>query len=251
MKAIILAAGIGKRMYPFTKTNHKATLDIAGKSLIERDVDALIKAGFNEIVIVVGYLKEQLINLLGSEYHGAKIIYVENHEFTEKGNLNSLYLAKDYFKGGFIMMDADLIFDYRIITELMDSGVPNALLVGRLEKDSGEEVKVYVYAGKASKIGKKVTPSPSDKLEGEAIGIVKYSDAIIPHLIFQMENMMSINKMAEHEDLSQLICNNGQMGIVKTDRTWMEIDFPEEVKIAREIIFPKIYNEEILVLGPN
>lgn len=239
MKAIILAAGVGKRLYPVTKTIPKCLLELGGKTLIERSLDALNENGIIDVVIVVGYLKEQIIDKLGNNYRDTKIRYVENTSYDKTGSMHSLLLAKDEIVDDFIHMDADLLFHPDILINLLGSDNENAILYGPLSGDSGEEVKVYVDNGFATNIGKYV--KTKDKCIGEAVGIVKYSKKAIPALMAEMEGLFLENHRSEHEDLTQRMCNKRIMRAISTgDLPWLEIDFPEDVDIAKNEVLTEI-----------
>ncbi len=236
MKAIILAAGIGRRLYPFTKTTPKCLLEVEGKTLIERSLDALSENGIREVVIVVGYLEEQIISRIGSSYRDLVVKYVENTSYSRTGSMYSLLFAKKEMDGDFIYLDADLLFHSAIIKKSLESKKKNIIVFGPLSGNSGEEVKVYVDKGFATKIGKDI--KTTDKCVGEAVGIVKYSKTTIPSLIFEMEKLFSENDKAEHEDLTQKMCNLGVMEVVSTGNLqWIEIDFPEDVDKARNKVW--------------
>ena len=98
--AIILAAGFGSRFVPFTYETPKGLLKVKGTPMVERQIEQLKACGIDEIVIVVGYLKE-LFDYLIDKY-GVKLIY--NPEYAEKNNFVSLYYARDYLKRSYILM---------------------------------------------------------------------------------------------------------------------------------------------------
>lgn len=96
--AIIMAAGFGLRSLPLSRFVPKGLYEVKGEKLIERQIKQLIEAGISEIVVVVGYLKEQFRYL--EEKYG--VIIVENDDYYRYNNISSLYAAKDYIKNSFI-----------------------------------------------------------------------------------------------------------------------------------------------------
>ena len=127
------------------------------------------------------------------------------------------------------------------INNIVKSENKNAILYGPLEIDTGEEVKVYTKNGIASRIGKRV--KTSDICVGEAVGIIRYSKQIIPTLLQTMNNLFEKNPLAEHEDLTQLMCDKGIMDLVSTNNLpWIEIDFLEDIEKARVEIIKEIEN---------
>ena len=91
MQAIILAAGMGNRLGKYTKNNTKCMLEINGKTLVERALDALDENGIKKCVIVVGYQKENLMNFVGKRYKGIEIEYVANDVYHKTNNVITSY----------------------------------------------------------------------------------------------------------------------------------------------------------------
>ena len=105
--AIIVAAGVGERMFPLTETIPKPLIEVQGKRMIESLIQALIHNGIAEIVVVVGHLKEQF-DYLPRKYKDVKIILVINPYYNSCNNISSLYMAREYL-GNTIITDGDII----------------------------------------------------------------------------------------------------------------------------------------------
>lgn len=104
MQCVILAAGKGSRLRPLTETVPKPLIKVAGKPLLDHIVGALPSA-VDELIIVTGYLEDQIKDHCGSEFMGRKVTYV--HQAEQKGTAHALWLCKDYLKGRFLFMFAD------------------------------------------------------------------------------------------------------------------------------------------------
>lgn len=104
MQCVILAAGKGTRMRPLTQTTPKPLVQVAGKTLLDHIVEAL-PSSIDELIIVTGYLEEQIQEHCGEEFHGRKVTYV--HQDEQKGTAHALWLCKDLLKGRFLFMFAD------------------------------------------------------------------------------------------------------------------------------------------------
>lgn len=134
MQAIILAAGMGRRLGEYTQGNTKCMLAVNGIKLIDRSLESLRIAGCSKVVLVVGYKAENVIDYVGDNYKGIPIEYVINPIYDKTNNIYSLYLAKDYLeKEDTLLLESDLIFDASIITKLVNNPFPNLALVAKYE----------------------------------------------------------------------------------------------------------------------
>lgn len=104
MQCVILAAGKGTRLRPLTEHTPKPLVKVAGKPLLDHIVEAL-PSSVDEIILVTGYLEQQIKDYCGSEFHGKKVTYVTQEE--QKGTAHALWLCKDLLKGRFLFMFAD------------------------------------------------------------------------------------------------------------------------------------------------
>ena len=105
--AIIVAAGVGERMFPITETIPKPLIEVQGKRMIESLIEALIHNDIKEIIVVVGHLKEQF-DYLPEKYQNVKITLIINPYYNTCNNISSLYVAREYL-GNTIITDGDII----------------------------------------------------------------------------------------------------------------------------------------------
>lgn len=137
MQALMLAAGKGSRLGRYTKDNTKCMLEVNGKTLLERCIDALKEANINKLVLVLGYKKENVINYIKEKGLDKKIEieYVFNEVYDTTNNIYSLFLAKDIFKReDTILLESDLIYEPSIIKELIESKYDNAAVLAKYEQ---------------------------------------------------------------------------------------------------------------------
>lgn len=113
MQAVILAAGRGTRMGPLTESSPKPMIQVGGKSLLEHKFD-ILPDDVDEIIVIVGYLKEVIISTFGESYKGKKMTYIEQENIVG-GTADALYKARDVLKDRFIVMMGDDIYDARDI----------------------------------------------------------------------------------------------------------------------------------------
>ena len=243
MKAVILAAGRSKRIQPPIGIP-KAMIKIGDKTLLEHSLSNLNRCGITEVIILVGYLSEKIIKKIGNKYESMKIKYIINDVYDQTDNLYSLWLAKSEFNDNLIYMDADILYDIRALKKVVESNYENTVLVGKLNTDSGEEMKVFGEKGVAKKIGRgsEIQDYTKSPLIGEAIGIVKISSKHIKTLIYNMDYLIKNKRFSmSHEDLTQIMCENKLMNYVYIeDLPWVEIDFSEDILRAEKEIYPKI-----------
>lgn len=134
MQAVILAAGMGKRLGEYTKDNTKCMLEVNGIKLIDRALSTLHEINVSRVVLVVGYKGQNVKDYLGTEFKGIPIVYVDNPVYDKTNNIYSLYLAKNYLEQeDTILLESDLIFDASIIAKLVKNPFPNLALVAKYE----------------------------------------------------------------------------------------------------------------------
>lgn len=137
MQAIMLAAGKGSRLGKYTKNNTKCMLEVYGKTLLERAIDALLLAGIKDFIIVLGYKGENVKKYIREKELDKKIniIYVDNDVYDTTNNIYSLYLAKDYLiKDDTILLESDLIYDVSIVKKIVDSKYDSAAVIAKYEE---------------------------------------------------------------------------------------------------------------------
>jgi choline kinase len=110
-------------------------LSINGNTLIKRALDALDEAGIKKCVMVVGYKKDNVIAFLGNKYKYIDIQYISNDIYHKTNNIYSLYLAKYFlYRGRYtLLLESDLIFEKRLITEILSAPEPTLAAVARYE----------------------------------------------------------------------------------------------------------------------
>ena len=134
MQAIILAAGMGKRLGEYTKNNTKCMVPVNGVPLIDRTLRQLGELNLNRIVVVTGYEGQKLKDYIESHHKGTKIEYVNNPIYDKTNNIFSLALAKDKLaEDDSLLIESDLIFEDGIFETLAKHPFPNLALVAKYE----------------------------------------------------------------------------------------------------------------------
>ena len=133
MKALILAAGFGNRMRPLTDVVHKTMLKIGNETIIERIVNGLQANGITDIVVVTGYLADELKQYLLSRYGQINFTFVNNPRYRETNNIYSMALAFNEIEinDDILLIESDLIYENKVIDKIINSPYPNAALLDK------------------------------------------------------------------------------------------------------------------------
>ncbi|HET6371350.1 MAG TPA: phosphocholine cytidylyltransferase family protein [Nitrospiria bacterium] len=238
MKAILLAAGIGKRLRPFTEHSPKCLINMGGRPLLDRYLEALQAAGITEAVMVVGHRKEKIVERFGERVGNLSIRYVENPDF-HLGSLLSLYAARSSFTDDLLIMDADVLFPKRFLSLLIGSPHPNAFLLDETSKSEGEERMLLVRGGRV--VNSTKNPTPPYDLIGEGVGFFKLSKEAVPVLIQILEKFALTAPEIEYEETFSTLFRSIDAGYETVGGLpWIEIDFPEDIEQAEREILPRI-----------
>lgn len=254
MIAIILAAGYGNRMRPLTDNEHKTLLKINNITIIDNIIDSLITNSINKVVIVTGYRANELKKYLLNNYNNVNFQFVYNKDFKTTNNIFSLSLAfkKIEIDSDIILIESDLIYDHKIIENLIKSSKKNIALVSKYHSGmDGTVVKI----GSKNKITEVIPPhlqdsdfSFSDKFK--TLNIYKFSQDFTNNIFSKLLNyyseviddncyyelVLGILIYMQKEDIYSLLVDN---------RDWIEVDDTNDIRIA-EYKFAKSQKKDIL-----
>lgn len=134
MQAIILAAGMGKRLKELTSEATKCMVKVNGVAMIDRMMGHLDKLGLSRIVVVVGYEGQKLMDYIDALGVSTPTVYVDNNVYNKTNNIYSLYLAKDYLvQEDTILLESDLVFEEAVLHRLINHPYPSLVLVDKFE----------------------------------------------------------------------------------------------------------------------
>lgn len=241
MKAVILVAGVARRLAPLTDRTHKALLPVGGRSLLDRMLDGLAACAVDEAVLVVGHCADQVRRAGGTARGPMRIRYVENPGY-QTGSILSLWCAREtLLRDSTLVMDADVLFPERFLTALAATPAPSALLLDRDFQDTGEEVKLYAVGDRVVALGKKVVPEAWEVV-GEGVGFFKCSAAHASEYVRLLaESIQETGGANEYEDALHRLLARVPVGWVDvTGLPWTEVDFAEDLRRAETEIFPRI-----------
>ena len=236
-KAIILAAGKGSRL-GFDRP--KCTIEVGGKSIIHRQLQAMRAEQIEHFVLVTGFARSQLVRHLADQ--PGNISYVVNEQFDTTNTIFSLYLARHHMRGGFFCVNADVVFDRRLITRLSDAGAETAMAV-RVGALNDEDVKVIVDGGRITQLGKQLPPS---RCLGEFLGVAQIGSSTAEALVESLEHLVERRGIVSDyfERALDEICHACPLTPVDiSDLPCSEIDFPADLQFARDKLSPLLSDE--------
>ena len=242
MIGVILAAGMAKRLRPLTDEKPKCLLEVGGKTLLQRTVDAMISAGVKEFVVVTGYRENMIREFLTIRYPQSTINFIDNPDYEHNNNIFSLWLAMQQLHGSeVLLMDSDILCDPEAVRRVARKTVP-ALAMQQHELGE-EEMKIVVDAeGRITEISK--TCSPVDAI-GESVGIEKmtaeYTEAIYQELRKMILDEGLIDIFYERA-FERLIPQGHTFEVVDTtDLFSYELDTPEDLEKASAALPKELY----------
>ena len=224
MKAVILAAGEGKRLRPFTETMPKVMIPVTNKPILEHVFDALKNTGIDEVFLVVGYKKE-VIKEYFKEYKDIKITYVEQDK--QLGTAHALLQAKKHIEEPFIVIPGDNIIDQKSIIKLIKDKSEYSLLI----KEHPQPSKYGVVFIEKEKLRRIVEKPPEEIGEFISTGIYKF-----PKNVFNVIERISSEGIYSLSTVVQNLIDEGK--IINTIRTdaWMDIVYPWDLIKVNEVM---------------
>ncbi len=239
MRAIILVAGVGWRLKPYTETTPKCLVEIGGKTLLRRYLDALEELGIPEAILVVGHLKEQIVAEAARGPAEVEVRFVTNEQYT-RGNILSLWCARHEFDDDVLIMDGDVLYPRELLARLIASLDANAMAVDERFQDTGEEQKVICEDGWVVEVTKKISGDP--RVRGEEVGILRLSADAAEVLRGILQEFVETGKdSVEYEEALRELAAEVPIGVIEMgDLPWIEIDFEEDLARARECILPEV-----------
>jgi choline kinase len=240
--AIILAAGYGRRLAD-SHDGPKVLLEFDGRSLLERRLRGLEACGVGAVSITVGYDADRVRAAVERIAPGLEVRYVENPRYRE-GSLLSLLVQREVLRSGrpVLVMDGDVLHDTRMIDRLLDGEGEVVLLVDP-ELDAGDEPVKVCFRGETIVDFRKMPEYAHDR-HGESVGFFRFSPAMAARLAAQCQALADAGGgMLEYEEAIRDLILEDPMRFAAEDvgdLPWTEIDFPEDVERARDIILPQL-----------
>jgi choline kinase len=247
MRAIILAAGRGLRLQQADDRQlPKCLLQFGGMSLLERHLRLLRQAGVAEVVLALGYRHERVEAELDRLNWLPRPEIVLNPRF-ELGSVLTVHSAADALTrgGDVLLMDADVLYDQRIVTALVaGDGPANRVLIDRDFEAGDEPVKLCISEGVPIELRKKLEPELTYDMIGESVGFFRFNQAGAGRLASLVEDYVTRDcaHMPHEEAVRDLLRERSQIFEVAdvTGAPWIEIDFPTDVIRAAHEVLPQL-----------
>ena len=240
MQALMLAAGMGKRLAKYTQNNTKCMVEVAGQKLIDRAIESLKIAGIKRFVIVIGYKGENLKKYILENHKGEMdFVFIENKDYATTNNIYSFYLAKDeLIKDDTILMESDVIYEPDLIKKMVEYKHQNIAAVAKYESwMDGTVVEADDDHNITSFIEKK--DMDNNKLDRyfKTVNIYKFSvpfvrDVYIPFLEAYMK---AYGMNSYYETTLKVLCMLKDFPVkafYMRDIDWYEIDDAQDLSIA-------------------
>ncbi len=244
MRAIILAAGEGSRLRPFTDDRPKCMVDVGGREMLDRALEALAAVGATEVILVSGYRADVLRERYGDAAYGLPITWVDNPIYDKTNNLYSLWLARDFLDVDHLLLESDLLFDKEILERLIESKFPNAAVVDAYRPELNGTIIKAEDDGTSTQMVLKAQQGPdydhSDSLK--TVNIYRFEGGFMrEHYLPRLNRYVEEKRTDKYYEavLAELVTEGAvTLGAVKTaPLKWAEVDTPED-RVLAEKDFP-------------
>ncbi len=243
MQALILAAGMGKRLGALTREATKCMVEVCGRKLIDSALEAVVEAGIRDVTIVIGYKGDNLRRYLeAASYPSLRFHFVENPIYDKTNNIYSLWLAREALAADdTILIESDLIFERDLLRDLVQAKEPNVAVVARWKSWMDGTVTLLDGEGYVrSVIDKKDFKWKNIDEYYKTVNIYKLSKEFSAnyYLPFMEAHLASFGRNQYYEQVLKLLSfvdGPRIKGFKIKKRRWYEIDDPQDLDIAETL----------------
>ena len=241
MQAILLAAGVGRRLASLDQKSPKCLLSFGGKTLLERHLEILQHLELERVLIVVGHEHEMIRDVVARWEGRLPVEFALNEDF-RRGSIISLATGLDAALGGadVIVMDADVLYHPHVLRRLVEAPFANGFLLDPRSSSEGEEMMLGVKDDRVCTISRNI--GDGWDLVGEGVGFFRVAAGDIAKLKAVIESMLQQGLLdADYESaIDGFLRERPAHYVTVADLAWTEIDFDEDVDHAREVILPRL-----------
>lgn len=242
MRAIILAAGYGRRLAAVHQ-GPKSLLEFRGQSLMQRHLDNLLMLGIDHIGVCVGYEAAMLRTAIECSGHAVNVTTVLNPYFRE-GSIISLWCMRHFLVAGgdVLLMDADVLYRDDMLQRLVGSKKANVFLLDREFEPGPEPVKLCVRGNTIVEFRKQIEDRLEYDFAGESVGFFRFNAEMAARLARKTEEYLESGRRQEpYEEAIRdlLLATPGDFEFEDvTGIPWLELDFPEDIDRANNKVVP-------------
>ena len=185
MKAIIMAAGVGRRLQALNINKPKCLITVQNETLIRRSVNLLVNKGISDITVIVGFMADLIRNELNND-----VAYFENPDFQSTNSIKSLWYAKDLLEDNVLLLNGDLYYEHGILDYAINQTNPVVMLADSTRIDNAD-YRFSFSGDQINQFGKHLTNHETD---GEYVGIVRIDQSFIKTFKQALEEMITSGK---------------------------------------------------------
>ncbi|MBR1748100.1 MAG: aminotransferase class I/II-fold pyridoxal phosphate-dependent enzyme [Clostridia bacterium] len=260
MQALLLAAGMGKRLEKFTKDNTKCMVEVAGRKLIDRAIEAVRYAGIKKMIVVVGYKGDNLVNYIKENYTEKEMefFFIDNKDYAISNNIYSFYLAKEYLmEEDTVLLESDLIYDKTLIKRVLDDSHPDVVTVAKYKSWMDGTLIIKDEEGCITQfVDKKDMDYDALDIYYKTVNIYKFSKTFLKNVYFPfLEAYMKAYGLNSYYEtplkIVAHIAGKTLHAYEVGDLPWYEIDDEQDLDIA-DVMFsagPMRYDKIISKFG--
>lgn len=239
--ALLLAAGIGSRLYPLTRNEPKCLTIVNAMSILERLIFGLNQQGFKRLVVVTGYLENRIRDFLGNQAGDITIDYIFSPLYKTTNNIYSLWMARKIINEPFLLLESDLVFDESLLDAML---YPDRIAVAKMQPwmngtcvtiNKSQQVKIFL-AGNADSFG---------EIKYKTVNIYSISLTSWHCIVKKLDQHISDGKVNDYYEtvFAEMIADGSlSFKIVSFDgKPWCEIDTIEDLAKAEELFLPDNY----------
>jgi L-glutamine-phosphate cytidylyltransferase len=230
MEALILAAGEGSRLGVDVP---KCLVEVGGEPLLTHQLSALEDAGAEEITVVVGHEREQVREVAGDRAH-----LVVNEHYDRTNSLYSFWLARHGVTDDLLLLNSDVLFPVLLLRRLL-AAQGSALAYDSSSGKDEEHMKVRLRWGLLQRMSKQLS---QDETSGENVGVIRLAPAEA-EAAFAAADWL-VREGCGNEWVGAAISDVARQHAIRcldvADLPWVEIDFPEDLSAARDVVWPAI-----------
>ncbi len=232
-QAVILAGGEGSRLRAATKGGHKSLVRVGDRPLIEHQLELLASVGIDSVCIMAGYRADEVCAVLGST--GKCIV---NPRYAETNSLYSLWLARDWVSGPFVLMNCDVLAHPDVFHRVLAVN-GSALAYDSSSGTEEEQMKVALEGTYLKAMGKDL---PQAETKGENVGILQFDERAADLLFSEADSQIAAGNENQWAPaaVSRIAAKVPIRAVDIAGLPWVEIDFPKDLDQARDQVCPSI-----------